>query len=164
MTPPGQTAGMTNGAGDAKRRRVRALQRYVLNPPLKLVVWAGLLPGYALVETRGRRSGGRRRTVVGMRIDGDTGWVVAEHGRHAGYVRNMEAYPEVRVRVRRTWRAARARIVADDDVDARLAAFGRLHGAAVRRFGTELTTIRFDFTPSPTPDRGSSAVTRRDVR
>lgn len=142
---------MTDEAGDGKRRRVRWLQRYLLNPPVKLLVSAGLLPGYALVETLGRRSGERRRTVVGMRIDGDTGWVVAEHGRHAGYVRNLQTNPDVRVRVRRAWRPARASVVADDDADARLAGFGRMHAAAVRRFGTDLMTIRFDFPPSPPP-------------
>ena len=116
---------------------------------MKLLVWAGLLPGNVLIETKGRRTGKRRRNVVGMLLEGDTGWVVAEQGRHAGYVRNLEANPDVRVRVGRTWRPARAQVVEGDDVRARLEAFGRRsHAAAVRRFGTELTTIRFDFPPS----------------
>jgi deazaflavin-dependent oxidoreductase (nitroreductase family) len=68
-----------------------------------------------LVETTGRRSGRRRRNVVGMHVEGDVGWVVAEQGLHAGYVRNLEADPEVRVRIRRRWRPARGRIVEDDD-------------------------------------------------
>lgn len=128
---------------------MRLLQRYLLNPPIKVGAWAGLLPAHVLIETKGRRSGKRRRNIVGMRLDGDTGWVVAEHGRHAGYVRNLEADPEVRVRIGRKWRRARAHVVEGDDVDARLDAFGRRsHAAAVRRFGTELTTVRFDFVPS----------------
>jgi deazaflavin-dependent oxidoreductase (nitroreductase family) len=122
------------------------MQRYLLNPPMKLLVWAGLSPGHVLVETQGRRSGKRRRNVVGMMTAGDVGWVVAEQGRHAGWVRNVEAHPNVRVRVGRRWRPARAEIAADDDPEARLDAFGRRsHAAAVRRFGTELTTVRFDF-------------------
>jgi deazaflavin-dependent oxidoreductase (nitroreductase family) len=132
-----------------RRRRIRFLQRYVLNPPVKLAVWAGLVPGYALIETRGRRSGQRRRTVVGLHVEGDTGWIVAEQGRHAGYVRNLAADPHVRVRVGRHWRHADARIVADDDPQARLDRFGRpSHAAAVRRFGTELTTLRLTFAPT----------------
>jgi deazaflavin-dependent oxidoreductase (nitroreductase family) len=128
-----------------KRRRVRLLQRYVLNPPAKLAVWAGLVPGYVLVETRGRRTGKRRRNVVGVKLDGRTGWVVAEHGRHAGYVRNLEAEPDVRVRLRGRWRPARATVVDDDDPQARLDTFGRrTHAATLRRFGTDLTTIRLD--------------------
>ncbi|HEX2192296.1 MAG TPA: nitroreductase/quinone reductase family protein [Acidimicrobiales bacterium] len=129
-----------------RRRRIRLLQRYLLNPPVKLLAWAGLLPDHVLIETRGRRSGKRRRNVVGMHLEGSTGWVVAEQGRHAGYVRNLTADPEVRVRLRRRWRPAQARVVDDDDVEARLDAFrSRSHAAAVRRFGTELTTVRVDF-------------------
>ena len=131
---------------DAKRRRrIVTLQRYVLNPVLKVGAWMGVAPGLVLVETTGRRSGKRRRNVVGMHIDGPTGWVVAEHGRHAGYVRNLEAHPDVRVRLRRRWRPARAATLPDDDPTARLATFGRpSHQSAVTRFGTELLTIRFD--------------------
>jgi deazaflavin-dependent oxidoreductase (nitroreductase family) len=131
-----------------KRRWVRRAQRYVLNPPVKLAVWTGLAPGYAIVETTGRRSGKHRHNVVGMKVDGTTGWVVAEHGRHAGYVHNLVARPEVRVRVGRHWHPAHAEVVDDDDAQARLDTFGhRSHAAAVRRFGTELTTIRFDLAP-----------------
>lgn len=137
---------MSDQLGDRKRKRVRILQRYFLNPPMKVLAWTGLLPGHALVETKGRRSGRRRRTVVGMEVAGSTGWVVAEHGLHAGYVRNLEAHPDVRVRVRASWRPAHASVIADDDPQARLETFGRRsHAAAVRRFGTALTTVRFDF-------------------
>ena len=31
---------------------------------------------------------------VGKTLDGDTLWMVAEHGRRAGYVRNIEANPQ----------------------------------------------------------------------
>jgi len=128
-----------------KRRRVRLVQRYLLNPPAFVAVRAALVPGYALVETRGRRSGKRRRTVVGMHLDGTTGFVVAEHGRHAGYVRNIQADPTVRVCLRGRWHGARAELLVDDDADARLDTFGRpRHAATVRRFGTDLLTIRFD--------------------
>ncbi len=113
-----------------------------------LLVWFGLVPGHVLVETTGRRSGRRRRNVVGMHVEGTTGWVVAEHGRYAGYVRNLVANPEVRVRIDRHWRRARACVVDADDSEARLDSFGlRGHAAAVRRFGTDLTTLRFDFPP-----------------
>jgi deazaflavin-dependent oxidoreductase (nitroreductase family) len=83
-----------------------------------------------------------------MHLEGTTGWVVAEQGRHAGYVRNLEANPDVRVRIGRRWRWARAHVVPDDDPRLRLKAFGRAsHGAVVRRFGTDLATVRFDFEP-----------------
>lgn len=121
------------------------LQRYVLNPPVKAVVWAGLAPGYALLETTGRRSGKRRRTVVGLHRVGSTGWVVAEQGPYAGYVRNLEANPNVRVRHGRKWQPAQARVRHDDDPQARLDAFHRpQHAASVRRFGTHLITVELD--------------------
>jgi deazaflavin-dependent oxidoreductase (nitroreductase family) len=137
------------GVGDSrdarKRRRVRLLQRYVLNPPAKVAVWAGLVPGYALIETHGRRTGKRRVNVVGVHLEGDTAWVIAEQGRHAGYVANLEAEPSVRVRLRRRWRAAHAMVVSDDDPQSRLDGFGRrTHAATLRRFGTDLTTVRLD--------------------
>jgi hypothetical protein len=41
-----------------KRRIVHALQKYLLNPPIKLPFALGLaLPGYALLETTGRKTG-----------------------------------------------------------------------------------------------------------
>ena len=49
----------------AKRRRTRLLQRYVLNPPVKLAVWTGLVPGYGrparhAEEGRSRHCGKRQ--------------------------------------------------------------------------------------------------------
>ena len=137
---------MGDDAAKKKRQWVRLVQRYLVNPPARAAVWTGLVPGFVLVETTGRQTGKVRHNVVGMKMDGDTGWVVAEQGRHAGYVRNLEANPEVRLRVKGRWRSARARIRDDDDPQARLGTFGRRsHEAAVRRFGTELLTIQFDF-------------------
>src|SRR3954454_20293497 len=128
-----------------RRRRVVAFQRYVLNPPMKAAVWLGLVSGHMLVETVGRGSGKRRRTVVGCPLDGDTVWVVAEQGRHAGYVRNLEAEPRVRLRIARRWVAATATVVDGDDPQARLdGVFDPKHASLVRRAGTSLLTIRFD--------------------
>jgi hypothetical protein len=46
-----------------KRRVVHFLQKYLFNPPVKLLFAAGLVrPGYALLETVGRKSGKPRRT------------------------------------------------------------------------------------------------------
>jgi deazaflavin-dependent oxidoreductase (nitroreductase family) len=139
---------VTDDPAARKRRRIRRVQRYLVNPPATVAVRCGLVPGFVLIETIGRRSGKRRLNVVGMKIEGDTGWVIAEHGRHAGYVKNLEANPDVRVRMHRRWREAQAHIIDDDDPQARLESFNRRsHEAAVRRFGTDLLTLRFDFRP-----------------
>jgi hypothetical protein len=72
-------------------------------------------------------------------------WVVAEQGRYAGYVRNLEATPKVRVRLKRKWHQAMATIVDDDDPSARLDTFGdERHATLVRKFGTSLLSIRLD--------------------
>lgn len=141
---------MTDPRDDRKRQRVRLLQRHLLNPPVKVLAWLGLAPGHALLETRGRRTGKRRRTVVGIHLEDGAGWIVAEHGTHAGYVRNLRSDPHVRLRLRGRWRDARAEVVPDDDPQARLDSFGRRgHASAVRRFGTALTTVRVSFSPDP---------------
>jgi deazaflavin-dependent oxidoreductase (nitroreductase family) len=140
-------------AGDrARRQRILLMQRYLLNPPMKFLAWLGVSPGHTLIETHGRRTGKRRRTVVGIHVEDGTGWIVAEQGRHAGYVRNLQSDPNVRVRLRGRWRDGHAEVVPDDDPQDRLDGFGRRsHASAVRRFGTELMTVRVDLT-SPTPD------------
>jgi deazaflavin-dependent oxidoreductase (nitroreductase family) len=134
-----------------KRDLVRALQVRVLNPPIKALLARGIAPpGVALLETTGRRSGLKRRTPVGDGLDGSTFWIVAEHGRAAGYVRNLEADPRVRVKVRGRWRTGTAHVLDDDDPRARQRALARgrplraLNAASVRAMGTELLTIRID--------------------
>ncbi len=85
-----------------KRRVTNALARFIVNPGMRKALALGIAPpGYALLETTGRRSGLPRRTPVGNGLDGDTFWIVAEHGRRAAYVRNIEANPRVRVKANR---------------------------------------------------------------
>ncbi len=75
-----------------KHRIVHLLQKYVLNPPIKFLFAIGLVPpGYALLETIGRKTGKPRRTPVGDGRVSSQFWIVAEHGRKAGYIRNIEA-------------------------------------------------------------------------
>jgi hypothetical protein len=48
---------------------VHTLQKYFLNPPIKLAIATGLpLPGYALLETKGRKTGkhGARQWAMGV--------------------------------------------------------------------------------------------------
>lgn len=130
-----------------KRRVIVWVQRHLLNPPVKLLVFLGVVPGYALIETAGRRTGRRRRNVVGVHRGNGGVWIVAEHGPHAGYVRNLRATPQVRLRLRGRWHDGLARVVEDDDPHARLASFGRwAHEQVVRRFGTQLLSVHVELT------------------
>lgn len=131
-----------------KRRLTTALGRYFFNPLVKAGVRSGLLRGYAILETTGRRSGEPRRTPVGNGLDGDTFWIVTEHGRRAAYVRNIAANPRVRVMVRGSWRSGTAHLLPEDDPRERQRAIGRrLNAATVRALGTELLSVRIDLDP-----------------
>lgn len=142
-----------------KRRIVHAFQKYVLNPPVRLAMGRGIVPpGYSLLETLGRTTGKPRCTPVGGALDGDTVWVVAEHGRAAGYVRNIQDNPRVRVKVRSgrrvEWRTGTAHVLADDDPRERQRLLSRghpgraLNAFVVRTVGTDLLTVRIDLDPA----------------
>jgi deazaflavin-dependent oxidoreductase (nitroreductase family) len=133
-------------ASERKRRIVRALQVRILNPPIRALATRGLLPGVAVLETIGRKSGQPRRTPVsnGLERGTNTFWIVAEMGRKAAYVRNMEANPSVRIRVRGRWRTGEATLLDDEDPREHLKSISRLNAAGVRAMGTSLLVIRVD--------------------
>ena len=138
-----------------KHQIVHALQKYVLNPPIRLLFAIGVAPpGYALLETTGCKTGKVRRTPVGDGRVGYQFWIVAEHGMHAGYVRNIAANPRVRLKLGdgmlARWHTGTAHVLSDDDPRARQrwlagqVTGSRANAAAVRLFGTELLTVRID--------------------
>ena len=153
-----------------KRRLTTALAVHLVNPVTRAAVERGLSPpSYAILETTGRRTGRPRRTPVGNGLDGDTFWLVAEHGRRAGYVRNIEADPRVRVKAGGRWREGVARLMPEDDPRERQRRIGRRFNAAVvRAMGTELLTVRIDLSPDERgderPRRRRSLRRRRDRR
>jgi deazaflavin-dependent oxidoreductase (nitroreductase family) len=122
----------------------------LLNPLVRAASRAGLpLAGLVILETTGRRSGEPRRTPVGKAIVGNTLWVIAEHGRQAAYVRNIEAEPRVRVRLGGEWRTGTAHVLPDDDWRERQRRMpNRLNSAAVRVMGSEPVTVRVDLDPA----------------
>jgi deazaflavin-dependent oxidoreductase (nitroreductase family) len=128
-----------------KREASTFVSARLFNPLVKAAARAGLpLLGVAILETRGRRTGQLRWTPVGAVRDGDVVWIVAEHGRRAGYVRNLEADPSVRIRLGRRWRSGVAAVVPDDDPLARLRSQPRVNALVVRGMGSELLTVRID--------------------
>ena len=138
-----------------KYRIVYVLQKYLLNPPIKFLFAIGvILPGCALLETIGRKTGKPRRTPVGDGRIGGQFWIVAEHGMNAGYVRNIAHNPRVRLKLREglraRWHTGTAHLLPDDNPRARqLWLTSQVPGsarnaAAVRLFGTQLLTVRID--------------------
>jgi deazaflavin-dependent oxidoreductase (nitroreductase family) len=140
-----------------------ALQQRLVNP-IVLTAWKlGLPPpGDALLETTGRRTGEPRWTPVCDGLDGRTFWLVAQAGRQADWVRNIEANPQVRVKLaswpHATWRPGIAHILDDDDTSERHRMIGRANVArrlcmcASRALESSPVTVRIDlYRQSPLP-------------
>lgn len=133
-------------------RLQRRLEKSVFNPGFRVALRLGIAPkALALLETIGRRSGKRRLTPVGNGLDGEVFWLVSEHGRQGGYVKNLAANPRVRVKVGRRWYAGTATIVDSDDAQARRRRIdesnglaGRIDGIIFRASASTPTTIRID--------------------
>jgi deazaflavin-dependent oxidoreductase (nitroreductase family) len=139
----------------AKDRVVYPLEKLVINPIVLLAWELGIPPaGDALLETTGRRTGRPRRTPVCDGLEGKTFWLVAQRGRRADWVKNIQADPRVRVKVRSAsgvvWRAGTAHILDDDDPRERQRRIGRgdlarrLCVSASAAMGTDPLTVRID--------------------
>ena len=70
--------------------------------------------------------------------------MVSEFGTNSQYVKNIEANPQVRVRVRGRWYSGTAHLLPDDDARSRLRSLPKVNSAAVRTVGSDLLTIRVD--------------------
>lgn len=87
-----------------RRSRHRIFWRIVNLPTRRL---AGLAPWWVVLETQGRRTGKPRITPLARGpIDSDAVWLNSVHGRHADWVRNLEATPEVRIKLSGHWHHA----------------------------------------------------------
>ncbi|MCW2517316.1 MAG: hypothetical protein JWR11_6358 [Mycobacterium sp.] len=101
-------------------------------------------PFQTLLETTGRKSGEPRRTPLGGKLVGDQFWFVSEFGEKSQYVRNIQADPQVRVRLHGRWHTGTAHLLPDDDPNARLREQSQLNAFGVRTFGTNLLSVRVD--------------------
>jgi deazaflavin-dependent oxidoreductase (nitroreductase family) len=142
----------------AKDRVIHPLQKRVINPVVKLAWALGIPPpGDALLETTGRRTGQPRRTPVCDGLDGQTFWLIAQRGRHADWVQNIQADPRVRVKVaswpRTRWLAGTAHVLDGDNPRERQAIIGRSNLArrlcmsASAAMATSPLTVRIDLDP-----------------
>jgi deazaflavin-dependent oxidoreductase (nitroreductase family) len=147
------TEAVSVASGSTKPRRVqRTIEKYVSNPGMRLALRVGVAPRtFALLETTGNKTGRRRLTPVGNGLDGDTFWLVSELGLRSGYARNLQANPQVRVKVGRRWYSGSATFLPEDDgwkrreeIDDRNGLMGRLDGKIFRASATEPVTIRID--------------------
>jgi deazaflavin-dependent oxidoreductase (nitroreductase family) len=108
---------------------------------------AGLVPGWAVVETNGRRTGQPRQTPVGGRLCGDTFWLVVGDRSRSQYVKNIEANPTVRVRAHGRWHTGTAHLLVHDNARHRLMSMNPINSLFIGIAGTDLATIRIDLDP-----------------
>ena len=120
-------------------RFTTVFQKNVANPLMRL------MPFQTLLETTGRKSGEPRRTPLDGSREGDQFWFVSEFGDKSQYVKNIQADPQVRVRLKGKWHSGTAHLVPDDDPHERLRSLPKFNSFGVRTFGTNLLTIRVDF-------------------
>ena len=138
---------------DARYRASHVVQRFVVDPQVRLVWRLGLAPrGDTELETTGRRTAKPHRTRICNGLAGTTFWLIAQHGRRTDWVRNIEVDPRVRVRTgpRSTWQTGTAHILDGDDPRERRRLIRQGEGwrwmclSASRVLSTDPLTIRID--------------------
>ena len=153
----------------AKVLLVRTLQRYTINPLMRLFLAIGINPlGLAILETRGHISGKTRQVPVGNGRKGDGFWIIAEHGTRAGYVHNIRHDPRVRVRLRvglrYRWVPGVATLCPGDDPLARQRhviawhPLRALNAVNVRVLGGDLLTVHVQLDTARTSGPGTPAA------
>ena len=129
------------GVRDRRRRSRHKVLWRVINPPGRRL--SGLAPWWILLETRGRRSGQPRTTPLARGpVDGDVVWVSSVHGRHADWVRNIEADPEVRIKISGRWHHGRATVQEYDEAASRR--FNRYARSGPARLGIDPALVRIE--------------------
>jgi deazaflavin-dependent oxidoreductase (nitroreductase family) len=126
-----------------RRSRHRILWK-IVNPPTRRL--AGFAPWWVLLETTGRRTGIPRSTPLARGpADGDVLWLNSVHGRHASWVGNLEATPEVRIRISGRWHHARATVHEYDEATVRR--FNLYARSGPRTLGIDPVLVRVELRP-----------------
>ena len=127
-----------------RERRRRARHRVfwrIINPPARRL--AGVAPWWVLVETRGRKTGMQRTTPLARGpVDGDVVWLNSVHGRRADWVRNIEATPQVRIKLSGRWHDAHATV--HDYEEATVRRFNRYARSGPRTLGIDPALVRVE--------------------
>jgi deazaflavin-dependent oxidoreductase (nitroreductase family) len=104
---------------------------------------AGVLPWWVVLETTGRRTKQPRRVPLARGpVCGSTAWLIAVHGRHAGFAHNIAAEPSVRLRMGGRWYAGHASVLPLDD--AILRCFNRYARSGPQLVGVDPALLRIE--------------------
>src|SRR5215212_1427634 len=98
----------------------------IFNPVARRL--AGIAPWWVVLETTGQKTGKKRQAPLARGpVDGNTTWVIAVHGRHSGFVKNIETNPNVRFRLKGRWHTGTASIhPMDPEITKRFSFYGRM--------------------------------------
>jgi deazaflavin-dependent oxidoreductase (nitroreductase family) len=127
------------------RRAIAMLFWRALNP-VALRFAAGLAPWWIILETTGRKTGMPRRVPLARGpADEHTVWLIAVHGRHASFVKNLLIEPRVRVKIRGEWLSGRADLQPLDTK--RLSEFNLYARGGPKTMGIDPALVRIDLDP-----------------
>lgn len=128
---------------DAQRRRAARHHVFwrIVNPMTR--PFAGFAPWWVLLETRGRKTGKPRTTPLARGpVEGSVVWLNSVHGRRASWVRNLEATPDVRIKLTGRWHEGRATVHPfDEEIDRRFNAYAR---SGPRTLGIDPVLVRVE--------------------
>jgi deazaflavin-dependent oxidoreductase (nitroreductase family) len=124
----------------APPKAVRFYMKYLGNPALRGV--SAWMPGFAVLEVVGRKTGRPRQVNVGGRVIGDAFWFLARKDAH--YVRNLEANPRVRIRFQGRWHDGVAHLMPDESPRPHLLHLNAMNGAFLWLVGVDLMPVRVD--------------------
>ena len=131
---------------DRVRRRIALFVWRIFNPLARRL--AGIAPWWVVLETTGWRSGEPRQVPLATGpIDGNVAWVIAVHGDHSAFARNIAANPRVRFRLRGRWHDGTASVVPLDD--ATVARFNAYARSGPRGIGIEPKLVRVELDRAP---------------
>lgn len=103
--------------------------------------FAGFAPGWAVVETKGRRTGRRWSVPVGGKLRDGAFWFSGV--RTADYVKNLTVDPRVRVRTAGRWRTGTAHVLDQSELR-RVMFMNRTNGLFLAITGQDMVPIRID--------------------
>lgn len=136
-----------------KFHRERLIGRYLANPAVTLLGRLGVRTTFATeLATVGRKTGQPRQVPVSARFDDTGAWAISQHGRRSGWALNIVDEPNVFIRQRDRWRRGTAKLVPDDDTEARaktfasIPMFAPLVAATFRALQSDPISVRIDFT------------------
>ena len=108
---------------------------------------ASYVPGFAAIETTGRKTGRKHVVPVGGRLSGNTFWFAAANPDLADYVRNIKANPNVTLRIHGRRRNGIAKLCPEERPRRWLVRMNPLNSIFIAVAAKKHLVIRIDLDP-----------------